>query len=131
MRAEPQPPAASSPSIPLSPPSLGLAAAAASLGTVAGGEGLARQEQAGRRGAPGIGERARPCPGSDNSGRGRGLAGRAPSRTEGRTPATPARGSALRPGAPSRRAPPTLGWTLRSAPRTDAPFGMERPRGLP
>lgn len=88
----------------------GLAAATASLGTVAGGEGLARPERAGRRGAPGRrGERARPCPGSDNSRRGRGWAGRAPSRTEGRTPAAPARASAPRPGAPSRRAPPTRG----------------------
>lgn len=49
-RAEPQSPAASSPSIPLSPPSPGLASATASRGTVAEGE---RPERAWRRGAPG------------------------------------------------------------------------------
>lgn len=56
-----QPPAASSLSIPLLPPSTGLAVATASLGTVVRVEGLVRLQPAGRRRARECGECARPA----------------------------------------------------------------------
>lgn len=77
VRAELLPPAASSPSIPRSLSSPGHAATALPpppWETVAGGGCPVRSKPAGRcrTPTPGSGERARPCPGSDNCGGGGG-----------------------------------------------------------
>ena len=128
-RAEPQSPAASSPSIPLSPPSPGLASATASRGTVAEGE---RPERAWRRGAPGR-RGARPGPAWDQiaaGGGGVGSAARAAGLRDGSQPRRPERAPRDRGRRPGARPRPAAG-PGRSAAQTDAPLSMEHPRGLP